>query len=558
MLIRLNSIIRGHSAVSRPVINLLIEFLRNDFVPVIPLRGTVSASGDLMPLSYIAGALEGNPDILIRTGASHDYRIISAKDALEVMEIEPITLGPKEGLGLINGTAVSAAAGSLVIQEANHIATLTQSLTAMGLEAMLGQAESFHPFISQARPHPGQLEVAETILSYLQGSQFVKDAHGKKDHSRPGLYQDRYGFRTAPQWIGPQLEDLVLANRQILVELNSTTDNPLIDVAQGEVYSGGNFQAASITSAMEKTQGALQMMGRLLYSQSSEIINPSLNNGLPPNLCADEPSLSFTMKGIDVNMAAYMSELSFLSNRVSSHVLSTEMNNQSVNSLALIAARTAMQAVELSSLMGASYLYTLCQALDLRARQFNFFRALQPQMKQLVFETFGSAFSADDLNLLQDRMCVCVEESWLCMSCLDSQDRISKVVESTMQVVTDILLDSDLRVSPIIRCLEFVGQWKLQVKKTVSHVWSDITLEFEQHQNTAEYLGEGSKKLYCYVRQELGVPFHHGLVEHPSAKDGCEDTLMERRKRTIGSWVSIIYESMRNGSLYDFIMQCQL
>lgn len=557
MLIRLNSIIRGHSAVSRPVIDLLLAFLRNDLVPVIPLRGTVSASGDLMPLSYIAGALEGNPDILVQTGASHDYRMISAKEALRILRIEPITLGPKEGLGLINGTAVSSAVASLVIHETNQIAVVTQILTAMGVEALLGQEESFHPFISQARPHLGQLEVAENILRYLQGSRLAKGVHGKKDRSRPGLYQDRYGFRTAPQWIGPQLEDLLLANRQILVELNSTTDNPLIDVAQGEVYSGGNFQAASITSAMEKTQGTLQMLGRLLYSQSSEIINPSLNNGLPPNLCADEPSLSFTMKGIDVNMAAYMSELSFLSNRVSSHVLSAEMNNQSVNSLALIAGRTAMQAVELSSLMSASYLYVLCQALDLRARQFNFFRALQPQVKQIVSETFSSTLSDGDLAVLQDRMYMHIEESWLCKSHLDSENRISKVVETTVQVVTDTLLNSSLRDSPTISFLATVSSWKLQAQRTISHVWNEITEEFKQHQNTAEYLGMGSKMLHRFVRQDLGVPFHQGLNEHPSANDCAGDTLMGRPKRTIGSWVSIIYDSMRSGSLHDFIMQCQ-
>jgi phenylalanine ammonia-lyase len=205
----------------------------------------------------------------------------------------------------------------------------------MGTEALAGTAANYHPFISAVRPHPGQAEAASNILAFLAGSKVAApcEAHHGSDGEPAkfrGLAQDRYALRTAPQWIGPQLEDLDLATKQVETELNSTTDNPLIDLASGFIHHGGNFQAMALTSAMEKTMLALQNLGRLLYAQSSELLNNMTNKGLPPNLSADEPSQSYTCKGFDVNMAAYMAELAYLAKPVSSHVQVAEMNNQSV------------------------------------------------------------------------------------------------------------------------------------------------------------------------------------------------------------------------------------
>ena len=133
--------------------------------------------------------------------------------------------------------------------------------------------------------------------------------------------------------MGPQLEDLMLAHTQVTTELNSTSDNPLVDVSQSDIHSGGNFQAASITSAMEKTRLLLQMIGKMLSSQCTELINPAFNNGLPANLAADDPSLSFTMKGIDVNIAGYMSELAYIANPVSTIKPSTPSHSSPLGTL---------------------------------------------------------------------------------------------------------------------------------------------------------------------------------------------------------------------------------
>lgn len=256
MLTRCNTILRGHSAVSLHIIEILMALLRNNFTPVVPLRGSISASGDLSPLSYIAGTLTGNPDIYVQTGSESAVEYLPADKALDMISIQPAILGPKEGLGLMNGTATTAAVASLVLYEAHQLALLSQILTAMAVEALLGSAGSFDPFIANIRPHEGQIEAALNIRLFLQGSQLAQGLGAEKDQYNFNgmLFQDRYSLRTASQWLGPGLEDLLLAHSQISTELNSTTDNPLIDTVQGKVHHGGNFQAVSVTSAMENPE----------------------------------------------------------------------------------------------------------------------------------------------------------------------------------------------------------------------------------------------------------------------------------------------------------------
>lgn len=149
----------------------------------------------------------------------------------------------------------------------------------MSCEALSGNAENYHHFIASIRPYPGQTEVAGNVRYLLQGSRLVETSE-TKDRCRSGLFQDRYSLRGASQWLGPQLEDILLSVKQLTTELNSTQDNPVIDAEGGDVYFGCNFQAASVTTATEKARLSLQMMGKLLFSLSSELINPDLKKRL--------------------------------------------------------------------------------------------------------------------------------------------------------------------------------------------------------------------------------------------------------------------------------------
>lgn len=556
MLVRCNTILRGHSAVSLQVIETIVSLLQHNLIPVVPLRGSISASGDLSPLSYIAGAVTGNPDICVQTGRGSALEYVSADKALEMINVQPAVLGPKEGLGLMNGTATSAAVASLVLYEAHQLAVLAQILTAMAVEALLGSAGSFDPFIANIRPHEGQIEAALNIRVFLQGSQLAQGLKSeKKSWKYTGkLYQDRYALRTASQWLGPQLEDLLLAHSQISTELNSTTDNPLVDVAQGKIHHGGNFQAVSVTSAMEKGRMSLQMIGKLMFAQCSELINPMLSNGLPPNLAADEPSTSFGMKGVDIGMASYMSELAFLANPVSSHVQSAEMCNQAINSLALISARYTMEAVELVSLLSASYLYTVCQALDLRVMQINFFKALEPILQTDLHDALHDILCESDLDKLHRDIWIVLMENWSLTGNVDSEDRFNQVLDSCVVVLANFLVTRDDQ--PVTSVFSAIKTWKSRALSSLAATFLSTRSHFFESQNTIDFLGNGTRKVYVYVRKVLRVPFHKGLEDDPTSTRIAHQE--GNSKRTIGSWISVIYESLRSGDLHAPVMDALL
>ncbi|TLD38436.1 phenylalanine ammonia-lyase [Venturia nashicola] len=559
MLARLNSIIRGHSAVSLEIIDTIVTFLQKDMTPVIPVRGSISASGDLIPLSYLAGCIQGSTDIYMRVG-NLNSKVVPAAVALKEAGIQPIILGAKEGLGLLNGTAASVAVASLAIYESNQIALLSQILTAMGCEALKGTAESFHAFIAKTRPHKGQIEAASNILGFLSSSGLVSGFDGENKEVE-GLAQDRYALRTSSQWIGPQLEDLMLATEQVTVELNSTTDNPLIDVEGDTILHGGNFQAASVTSAMEKTRLSVQMLAKMLFAQCTEIINPALNRGLPPNLCADDPSLSFTMKGVDISMAAYYSEIAFLSNPVSTHVQSAEMHNQALNSLALISARYTLQVVEIANMMCAAYLTMVCQALDLRVLQQRFIEALRPVIVVKTKSILEALIESSDSERSGQAIFVQVLKTWNSSTTMDLAERCDKTAEAASAILFSEMTgnsESEFKCSTQA-VFSGIKTWKEELSTTVKELYEQTREEmFKDHKDiTPRQLGQGSRKLYLFVRGELKIPFHRGLVEEPTHELGADQqaSFPTAERRTIGSLIGIVYEAIRDGSIGKPLME---
>lgn len=543
MLVRCNHLLRGHSGVRLEIIDAMLKLLQLGLTPIVPLRGSISASGDLMPLSYLVGVLEGNPDIQVHWDRQPEAQIVSTNMALEIAGLEPFILGPKEGLGLINGAAASAAVGALAASEANQLMLLAQTLTGMTCEAMLGNAENYHEFPAKIRPRSGQIEVAANVRNGLLGSRMVETSAGK-DHFRQGLFQDRYALRGASQWLGPVVEDLELAVQQITTELNSTQDNPVIDSESREVYFCCNFQAASISMAMEKMRGGLQMVGKLLFSYSSELINPDLSKGLPPNLAVDDPSLSFTMKGVDINMAAYMSELGFLANSVTSHVQSAEMNNQPINSLALISARYTLQAVELVSMMSAAHLYVTCQALDLRLLHETFLDGLEGVVRSTLLIAFDS-METDAAQRLQTEVIKSLRSSWK----VTSREDLSVRIQAFSTAMAPVLLVhvNDLNAKDAISAINSVQKRICEEGQSLFEATRNRT--YSGDLNAESSLGPASKALYSFVRRDLGVPFHCGIWEHPTTDAQAAAGMPQRPRKTIGSWISIIYESIRDGRI---------
>ncbi|KAK3317230.1 L-Aspartase-like protein [Cercophora scortea] len=599
MLIRCNSLLRGHSGVRISVIKSITTLLSRDMTPVVPLRGSISASGDLSTLSYIAGAIEGNPDIFVRVRSKGEDTIIPANEALALAGLQPVRLQAKEGLGITNGTAPSCAAASIVVHQANQLALLTQFLTAMGTEALSGTAHNYHPFISAIRPHAGQSEAAANILNFLSGSKLSS----ARNPDRIGLAQDRYALRTAPQWIGPQLEDLLLATRQVETELNSTTDNPLIDVATGHIHHGGNFQAAVLTSAMEKTMTAVQSLGRLLFAQSSELINNMTNRGLPPNLSADEPSESFTCKGFDINMAAYMAELAYLAHPVSTHMQVAELANQSVNSMALVAARYALEAVEVLSLMAAAYIYVLCQALDLRCMRLAFRDTIRGVILNAVaypffnhLEVNGGENARELHRAILSKATDTLLSRWDHMAHVDTAERSKAAVQESMGAMMEHL--SELGVTPTV---DELARFQAIVAGALESHYRAVKKEFLRSQTTAKHISPASRVVYEFVRTELNVPLNRGVADHPpllaaaaaaekerlnghgggsngvsnggsnGASNGVSNGHFEESAgkeghaangvdgaalgRTLGTMAGEIYEALRSGELHSHIMK---
>lgn len=555
MVARANQNIRGHSAVRLCVLQALIELLHHDITPLVPLRGSISASGDLMPMSYIAGAVTGNPDVYVHKGKGQDARVMPSSEALRESGLSAAGLGPKEALGLINGTSPSVALASLVLYDSQKLAHLAQILSAFASESMGGNVEWAHPFIHAARPHAGQIEVAGTIVRSLRGSQLVTGLETRK-RTGEGLWQDRYSTRTSPQWLGPYLEDLLLARRQLGIELNSTSDNPLVDVSQdtgpasAEVYSGGNFQAAVVTSAMDKTRLALQMIGRMLFSQVSEMIHPGTNCGLEANLNASDRE-NFTMKGIDTNMAAYMSELAALAHPVSSHVMSAEMHNQGINSLALISARRTMEAADLVMHMCACHIYVCCQAVDIRSSHMVFLSAL----RETVLTDPGPRGAFCGLGLteaeaerLAESIWPTVESTWYHWNSNAWRDRIQPTVDATMAPITAFLAAHNLN-----RTVSDLGQFKAHFSAVLRELAAGCYYpgRLTNPGTVAARLGDGTSPIYTWVRSKLGVPTHFGIDDDPlyCASRG----LAVEGKKTIGSWVTMVYESLRE-NMMDMVL----
>ncbi|KAL8882853.1 MAG: hypothetical protein Q9198_000214 [Flavoplaca austrocitrina] len=274
-----------------------ILLLNRDVVPKIPLRGSISASGDLSPLSYVAGTIQGKSTIGVRYGSERGiYSEMTAGKALAEAKILPVTLTAKEGLAIVNGNAVSAGVAALALWETHNLAIMSQLLTAMAVEALSGTDENFDPAFGRVRPHPGQIDCLNNIHRFLEGSKLIHHNDGDND----ALRQDRYSIRTASQWLGPV--------------------QPHFDADSHRILHGGNFQAKAVTSATEKVRQSIQTIGRMLFVQCMKVINPTTNRGLPPNLPVEDPSTSFVMKAVDIMTAALQSELGFLANPVGSHV----------------------------------------------------------------------------------------------------------------------------------------------------------------------------------------------------------------------------------------------
>lgn len=367
MLIRANCLVRGDSAIRPEPVELLLNLLGNDLLPMIPIRGSVGASGDLAPLSYVAAALTGEGNVRCRGTA------VPVADALAEHDLSPVTLLAKEGLALVNGTSFMSAFAVLAVCEARELLWAAELCTALATEIRASSTAQFAPFPHRRKPHPGQLVTAARIHALLAGSDLADRPGGAESRlSAPtqGIrelargVQDPYSIRCAPQVIGVLQDTLTWAADWLTVEINSSNDNPLFDTDTDTVHYSGNFYGGHVAAAAQALSSAATSVADLLDRQLQLMVDEKFNLGLPANLAAG-PGMHHGFKGAQIAASALTAEALHLTMPASSFSRSTESHNQDKVSMGTIAARHAHTAVGLSTAVAAIHLMALLQASDL-------------------------------------------------------------------------------------------------------------------------------------------------------------------------------------------------
>jgi len=377
---RLGSLSQGYSGVRWELLQQLEQFLRHDIVPVIPQEGSVGASGDLTPLSYVAAALIGERAVYFR-----GERRASA-DVLQELGIAPLRLRPKEALALMNGTAVMTALACLAFTRAEYLMRLCTRITAMVSVALQGNASHFDEKLFSVKPHPGQNQIAAWIRGDLQHERAPRNAN---------RLQDRYSVRCAPHIIGVLADSLPWLRGFIENELNSANDNPIIDGEGERVLHGGHFYGGHIAFAMDGLKTAVANLADLLDRQMALLMDVKFNHGLPPNLSGSGPAratINHGFKAVQIGTSAWTAEALKLCMPASVFSRSTECHNQDKVSMGTIAARDCVRVLELTEQVAASVLLAATQGLELRSRQGELpADALTPalsSMRAQVFEHF--------------------------------------------------------------------------------------------------------------------------------------------------------------------------
>jgi len=369
MLLRANSLLCGVSGIRMELIRRFETFLNNGLTPHVRELGSIGASGDLVPLAAIAGAI---------VGLDNSFKVdvrgkeMGAIDALRTLGLEPERLAPKEGLALVNGTSVMTAIAMNAVYDSRVVIALAMGAHALMFQAMRGNAHALHPFIHHHKPHPGQVWVARNLFKLLKGSKWTYgETRGGFEHSAGSLAQDRYSLRCIPQYLGPVVDGLAVIARQMETEANSATDNPLFDGEGESYYEGGNFLGQYVGVGMDQLRQYLALTAKHLDTQIAMLVAPEFNNGLPSSLVGNEArSVNNGLKGLQLTGNSIVPELLHLASPMADRYLThAEQFNQNVNSLGFGSANLARRAVSFSQQYVAVALMFGVQAADLRAHR---------------------------------------------------------------------------------------------------------------------------------------------------------------------------------------------
>lgn len=357
ILLRANSLAKGHSGVRPIVIDTLCELMNRKVTPFVPSQGSVGASGDLAPLAHLALVIIGEGECVGGSGER-----VSAAETLAGAEIKPLALEAKEAVSLINGTQAMLAIGTLAILAAETLANSADVIGALTLDALRGTDVAFDERIHKARPHSGQLQSAANLRRMLEGSQ-IRESH--RDCAR---VQDAYSLRCMPQVHGAVRDTFAHCRKVFETEANSAVDNPLVfsEKTSADILSGGNFHGEPVAFALDFLAIALSALAGISERRIERLVNPALNEGLPPFLAA-EAGLNSGFMMPQVTAAALVSENKVLAHPASVDSITTSGNKEDYVSMGMGAALKLRRVVENTRNVLAIEAMAAAQALDLVA-----------------------------------------------------------------------------------------------------------------------------------------------------------------------------------------------
>lgn len=332
MVLRANCLTSGFSGVNPEIVELLLEFLNHHITPHVPMKGSVGASGDLAPLSHIALCLIGEGEVEFEGKDTRSDLAISSIDK------KPAVLGPKDGLALINGTAVMAGLGALAVYEAQTLIKLCDISSALTLDAIRGSQMAYHESIQAVKPHKGQIDSAANLRMLL------KDSEIGASHADCDKVQDPYSLRCIPQVHGACRQTLRHAKEVIDTELNAVTDNPLIFLDTKEVVSGGNFHGEAIAMAMDYLAIGLAELCNICERRVEKMMNPSFSD-LPAFLTKDS-GLNSGLMIAHVTIAALASENKYLCHPASVDSIPTSTDKEDHVSMGVTSGRKLYEVME--------------------------------------------------------------------------------------------------------------------------------------------------------------------------------------------------------------------
>jgi histidine ammonia-lyase len=366
MLARLNTLLRGYSGVHPETVQLLTDLINHEAYPCVYTHGGVGASGDLVQLAHLALGLIGEGNFW------YEGKIVKAEAVYRKLGLKPLQIHIREGLSILNGTSAMTGIGGINVILAHRLVVWSLLLSLMINELMEAYDDHFSTELNQVKHHRGQNQIAAWMRTFGNKSRLLRKRHeylyNKKvtDDVLTDKVQEYYSLRCVPQILGPVYDTVLYAEGVIVDELNSVNDNPVIDRKNGNVFHGGNFHGDYIALEMDKMKIAITKLSMLAERQLNFILNPALNQKLPPFANAGRLGLNFGMQGMQYPATSTVAENQSLSNPVYIHSIPNNNDNQDIVSMGCNAAQMCHRVIANTYEVLAVEAVTLAQAMDIR------------------------------------------------------------------------------------------------------------------------------------------------------------------------------------------------